>query len=257
VEQGAGKDSKERFSSRVEKYVQYRPSYPSAAIDYLVNELGVKPGTEVADIGAGTGIFSKLLLERGVRVTAVEPNREMRAAAMQELGGHRNLQVVAAAAEETGLPAQSVDFIVCAQAFHWFDRPRAHAEFTRLLRPGGKVILVWNSRLSHGTDFLEGYEQLLHTYATDYGEVNHRNLDAEALAAFFRPGEMRTARFANQQLLDFTGLSGRLESSSYAPTPGDPQYEAMMAGLKQLFERTQQDGRIDFAYETELYWGEL
>ena len=257
VDKGKDMDSKERFSSRVEQYVQYRPSYPVAAIDYLMNEVGVRPGTAVADIGAGTGIFTKLLLERGARVTAVEPNQAMREAAMLTLGKNPNLQVVAAAAEDTGLPEQSVDFIVCAQAFHWFDRVKAQEEFKRILRPGGKVVLIWNSRLSEGTPFLTGYEQLLHTYATDYNAVNHRNLDEQALASFFASGSMRVARFPHQQLLNYEGLSGRLQSSSYAPVQGEPSYDEMMAELKFLFERNQQEGRVDFAYETELYWGEL
>lgn len=257
MDKGADTDSKERFSSRVEQYVQYRPSYPVAAIDYLVNEFGVGPGRAVADIGAGTGIFTKLLLELGAQVTAVEPNRAMREAAVHALKANPNLQVVAAAAEDTGLPPHSVDFIVCAQAFHWFDQVKAQEEFKRILRPGGKVVLIWNSRLNEGTPFLTGYEQLLHTYATDYNAVNHRNLDEQALAAFFASGSMRVARFPHQQLLDYEGLSGRLQSSSYAPVQGEPSYDEMMAELKHLFERTQQEGRVDFAYETELYWGEL
>lgn len=80
-------ENKERFTNRVDKYVKYRPSYPKEAIDYLYTVVGFQQQSEVADIGAGTGIFSRLLLERGSRVTAVEPNQAMREAAELALGG--------------------------------------------------------------------------------------------------------------------------------------------------------------------------
>jgi len=250
-------NSKERFTIRVDSYVKYRPGYPQEAIDYLYDTAGIQVNSQVADIGAGTGIFSQLLLERGSQVTAVEPNKEMREAAGKKLDGRSGFRAVSGSAEATGLPDQSVDFIVCAQAFHWFDRNAARSEFKRILKPGGKVILVWNSRLTSGTPFREEYEQLLRTFGTDYTKVNHRNVSAEILSSFFQPGSMREARFTNQQVFDLDGLSGRLHSSSYSPAPGDPLYERMMIELRQLFERNRQDGKVYFEYETEVFWGEV
>lgn len=250
-------NSKERFTDRVETYVKYRPSYPKEAIDYLYDIVGLRPDCDVADIGAGTGIFSRLLLERGSRVTAVEPNQAMREAAEKMLGKEPGFRAVPGSAEASGLPDRSVDFIVCAQAFHWFDRSAAQAEFRRILKPGGKVVLIWNSRLTHGTPFLEEYERLLHTFGTDYGKVNHKNISRETLAAFFKEGGLREARFTNRQLFDFEGLRGRLLSSSYAPLPGHPNYEPMMTELRNLFDRNQQDGNVFFDYETEVFWGEI
>lgn len=250
-------DSKERFTNRVDAYVKYRPTYPKEAIDYLYETVGFRPESEVADVGAGTGIFSKLLVERGSRVTAVEPNRAMREAAERTLSGKPNFRAVAGAAEATGLADRSVDFITCAQSFHWFDRSAAQTEFRRILKPGGKAVLIWNTRLTHGTPFLERYEMLLHRYGSDYGQVNHRNVSREALLAFFRKDGMREARFAISQLFDFDGLSGRLLSSSYSPQPGHPHYEPMMAELRAIFDDCQQDGIVSFDYETEVYWGEV
>lgn len=250
-------NSKERFSNRVELYEKYRPSYPVAAIDHLYDTVGLSPGCEVADVGAGTGIFSKLLLERGSRVTAVEPNKEMREAAEKNLGGEGGFRTVAGSAEATGLPDGSVDFIVCAQAFHWFDREATQAEFRRILKPGGKVALIWNTRLTEGTPFREDYDRLLHKYGTDYQEVKHTNITEESLASFFRLGRIQEARFPNQQWFDFEGLSGRLLSSSYSPIPGDPNYEPMMSELRSLFDRSQQNGEISFDYETQVFWGEV
>ncbi|TFE25951.1 class I SAM-dependent methyltransferase [Cohnella luojiensis] len=250
-------NSKERFSSRVETYKKYRPSYPREAIDYLVDVVGLKPQSEVLDIGAGTGIFSRLLLERGARVTAVEPNEEMREAALAASKDNPDFRAVPGSAEETGLPASSYDFIVCAQAFHWFDQAAAKAEFQRVLRPGGKAVLIWNTRLTSGTPFLEGYERLLHELGTDYGKVNHRNISREMLISFFKKDGLREARFSIRQVFDFESLSGRLISSSYSPQPGHPHYEPMMTALRELFDQNELEGKVNFDYVTEVFWGEV
>ncbi|QHW29921.1 class I SAM-dependent methyltransferase [Paenibacillus rhizovicinus] len=250
-------NSKERFSDRVDTYVKYRPSYPAEAIDYLYGEVGLNAGSTVADIGAGTGIFSRLLLERGSEVIAVEPNGEMRSAAVEALSEAPNFHAAAGSAEETTLAEHAVDFIVCAQSFHWFDRTAAQAEFHRILKPGGKAALIWNSRLTQGTPFREGYDLLLKNYGTDYEKMTHKNISSADLAAFFKPGNMREARFTMSQSFDFEGLKGRLLSSSYSPMPGHPNYEPLIAGLRELFDRTSVNGEIDFDYETEVYWGEV
>lgn len=253
-------DSKQRFSERVDAYVKYRPDYPQAAMDYLYAEAGLNAVSEIADIGAGTGIFSRLLLDRGSQVIAVEPNDDMRAAAEKQLGSNPSFRSIAAPAEHTGLPDASVGAIVCAQAFHWFDREAARAEFKRILQPGAPVILIWNNRLTSGTPFLEAYEQMLLTYGTDYSQVNHRNttnVETEELQDFFGKGNMTFAKFPNRQLFDFEGLSGRLNSSSYVPSPDQENYAPMMEELRRIFDRTAKDGRISFDYETEVYWGTL
>ncbi|KIL34352.1 methyltransferase [Cohnella kolymensis] len=248
-------NSKERFTDRVDHYVKYRPGYPKEAIDYLYETVGFASHSEIADIGAGTGIFTKLLLERCSHVTAVEPNEAMREYAEQMLQGDPNFRAAAGSAEMTGLPDGSVDFIVCAQAFHWFDLAAAQTEFRRILRAGGKVVLVWNSRLTVGTPFLTEYEKLLHTYGTDYAAVNHRNISQDHLTAFFQHGSFQAARFSNRQIFDYDGLKGRLLSSSYSPQAGHQNYIPMMSELRKLFDRNEQDGKVFFDYETEVYWG--
>lgn len=250
-------DNTGRFTDRVDTYVKFRPSYPQDAIDYLYGEVGLHSGSVVADIGAGTGIFSKLLLDRGSNVIAVEPNEAMRAAALERFGDEPRYRSVAGPAEATTLGDASVDVIACAQSFHWFDRWAAQKEFRRILRPGGRAALIWNSRLTSGTPFLEGYDRLLATYATDYAKMTHKNIDAADLSAFFRPGAMREAKFKMGQSFDFDGLKGRLLSSSYSPMPDHPGYEPMIAALRELFDRTQEGGNVQFDYETVIYWGEV
>lgn len=250
-------NSKERFSDRVDWYVKYRPSYPVAAIDYLYDVIGIERESTIADIGAGTGIFAELLVERGNTVIGVEPNTEMREVAVATLAEEPNFKVSAGSAEETGLPDHSVDYITCAQAFHWFDQQATQTEFKRILRPEGKVILIWNSRLTTGTSFLEQYEQLLHDYGTDYTKVNHKNISAEKLEPFFKKDTMELAKFGNRQVFDWEGLRGRLESSSYVPSSDNPRYNDMIDQLKRIFEHNQHEGVVFFDYETEVFWGEV
>ena len=246
-----------RFSSRVESYVKYRPSYPAGVVDLLATECGLRAGTLVADVGSGTGLLAELLLRRGCQVYGVEPNPEMRAAGERLLSGYTHFVSVDGTAEATTLPDRGVDCVTAGQAFHWFDRGGARAEFARILRPGGWVALVWNDRRVATTPFLAAYERLLQTYAVDYGQVNHKLVDDAAIGAFFAPGGFRTASFENRQEFDYAGLQGRLLSSSYTPEPGHPSYDPMLAELRRIFEAHQSGGRVMFDYDTIVYYGQL
>jgi SAM-dependent methyltransferase len=247
-------DPTTRFSDRVEDYVRYRPGYPREVVEALEEEAGLHPGAAVADVGAGTGIFSALLLERGAEVFAVEPNDAMRAAAESALGADPRFHSIAATAEETTLAAGSVDLVVAAQAFHWFDLDRARAEFGRILKPGAPVAIVWNRRRDRSSPFLEGYERLLHRFGTDYAQVDHRQVDALALLRFFG-GSFEARSFPSSQTLDRDGVRGRLLSSSYAPPAGHPDHLPMLAALDRLLDEHAGDGTVSIDYDTQLYFG--
>jgi SAM-dependent methyltransferase len=246
--------STERFSNRVADYVRYRPDYPQALVGWLHGQ-GVTPDWTVADIGAGTGISSKLFLEAGHRVTAVEPNAAMRHAATEWLGSDARFQAHDGRAEATGLGAASVDLVIAAQAFHWFDQEAVRAEFARVLTPRGLAAVFWNTRRLSGTPFLEGYERLLHEYGVDYVSVAERYADDDAMARWFGRGYRGMASFPHSQKLDYDALQGRLMSSSYAPVPGHPNHEPMLFALRSLFSATQDNGTIDFDYDTRIFAG--
>lgn len=253
---GPAADPKQRFSPRVEDYVRYRPGYPATVLDYFRQGLGLAPASVVADVGSGTGLSAEPFLRAGNTVYCVEPNTDMRAAAERSLGRHPGFRSVDGSAEATGLPDGSADFILCAQAFHWFDRAKARAEFARIARPGAWVVLMWNDRRKQGTRFLEGYESLLNRLGTDYRKVDHTNLSADDIIAFLGSG-MRVATFENAQHLDFGALRGRVFSSSYTPLPGEKGYEELVGGLRDLFDRNQRDGRVAIEYDTRVYAGQL
>ncbi|MFS8443188.1 class I SAM-dependent methyltransferase [Xanthomonas campestris pv. raphani] len=253
----AAPSSAQRFNDRVAAYVRYRPSYPPQVLRWLHEQLGVTPANHVADIGAGTGISSRLFLEAGYPVTAVEPNPAMREAAQQWLASYAKFRAVDGTAEATGLADASVDVVSAAQAFHWFDMLALRAEWARILKPGGLAVVYWNSRELDSTAFLRGYEQLLLDYGTDYTAVAERYQDDATMQAWFGEGFVAMAKFPNVQQLDFEALRGRLLSSSYAPLAHDPRHAPMLAALRTLFDAHAQDGHIDFHYQTRVFAGRL
>lgn len=250
-------DPTRRFSDRVADYVRYRPDYPPALLDWLQRELGVTPDWAVADVGAGTGISSRLFLDAGYEVTAIEPNAAMREAAIEWLGGFPRFAAADGRADATGLPDASVDLAVVAQAFHWFDPQATRHEFRRILRAGGLVVIFWNSRKLTGMPFLDGYEALLKRYGTDYAAVAERHADDEAMRAWFGPGLRGEAHFAHGQRLDFDALLGRLLSSSYVPRPGHPHHAPMKQALRELFDACAEHGVVSLDYDTRIFAGEV
>ena len=245
-----------RFSDRVENYVRYRPGYPPEVLDLLRSECGLQPSHIIADIASGTGVLTRLLLDNGNSVFAVEPNTEMREMGMHELESYDRLVSVAGTAEETTLRSASVDFVTAAQAAHWFDLPRARAEFVRILRREGWCVLIWNERCTASTPFLRGYEQLLLTYGTDYKEVRHERTTA-MIHEFFTPALCRERVFGLRQQLGYEGAAGRLLSSSYAPLEGHPSHAPMMEELRRIFHAHATDDKVEFEYNTRVYYGHL
>jgi len=245
-----------RFSDRVENYVRYRPGYPREAIDALRSECGLSPTHAVADIASGTGIWTRMLLENGNHVFAVEPNGEMRAAGERSLTGYPNFTSMEGTAEDTGLTDHSVDLVTAAQAGHWFNREKARREFVRILKPDGWLFLMWNERCVDTTPFLRAYEAMLLTYGTDYEDVRHERT-TDAVNEFFDPDPYQERTFDMRQEFDYTGLEGRLLSSSYAPGPGHPKHEPMLAELRRIFEAHAVEDRVAFDYKTRVYFGQL
>ncbi|MCQ6562915.1 class I SAM-dependent methyltransferase [Paenibacillus mendelii] len=250
-------DNTKRFSNRVDNYVKYRPGYPQALLDYLVEELGINRGSVLADVGAGTGIFTRLLLERGNVVYAVEPNKEMREAAEAQLEGDNHFISINGSAEQTTLKDASVDAILSAQAFHWFDPEPTSKEFRRILKPGGMTALIWNKRDVGRNEFATAYDQLMKRIAPDYENVKHMRLGDADYRAFFGRGSYSKASFDNEQHLTYEELLGRASSSSYTPLPGTEAYQTFVQELKALFAAHQKDGYIPFHYVTEVYYGHM
>ena len=246
----------ERFSDRVANYVRYRPNYPEALVNTLIDSCQLNASSVVVDVGSGTGKFTRHLLEKGLQTIAVEPNQEMRQAAEQMLSGYQCFTSAAGSAETTGLADNSADLIVAAQAFHWFRPIEARCEFNRILKPGGHVALVWNQRKVE-RPFQRDYDSLLRKHAPEYVTLNHRNIADDVIAHFFDPGGYQSFSFANAQRFDKDGFLGRMQSSSYTPTVGTSEHAQLITAAEQLFALYEESGEIVLDYDTRLFLGKL
>ncbi len=243
----------ERFSNRVENYVKYRPDYPPEVLNLFRREMNLQNDSVVSDIGSGTGISAKMFLENGNPVFGIEPNAAMRDAAEEFLKEFPHFKSVNGTAENTNLPDGSVDFVIAAQAFHWFDKTETLKEFTRILRAKGFVALMWNERQLDTNEFLRGYEKILIKFGTDYEKVRHDNLDEKLFTDFFKR-DFRRETFQNAQTVDFDGLKGRILSSSYMPSETDESYEPLTNELQSLFAKHAESGKIQILYNTNVFY---
>lgn len=244
-------DPTTRFSDRVADYMVSRPGYPGGLIALLTRETGLAPDWIVADLGAGTGLSAVPFLEHGNRVIGVEPNQAMRRAGAEALSSHPAYEPREGTAEATGLPEGSVDLVLAAQAFHWFHPERAASEASRILRPGGWRVVLWNTRVP-GLPFMDAYEDFLLEHGTDYRAVRHDHVLPDALTTFLGAPPLRFT-LENAQDFDREGLRARVRSSSYTPARGAAGHHEMMAALDALFATHAERGRVTFLYETEIY----
>jgi ubiquinone/menaquinone biosynthesis C-methylase UbiE len=247
------------FGDRVENYAKYRPTYSPQAIQFIVNKLVQNQSFEVADIGSGTGIFTGLLLNEGLRVCAVEPNGEMRQAAELALANNPRFRSVHGKAEQTMLPDHSIGTITAAQAFHWFDIEKARSEFQRILVPDGNVVLVWNTRRQGDGAFHDSYEGIVEKYATrprakpmEDGSHRHPSQDR-----FFGVERYECEEFSHSTELDLAALLGLYDSISYSPKKGTPSYDAARRELTDSFSKYAANGVVSIEYLTQVFFGRL
>lgn len=245
------------FSDRASYYVRGRPGYPVEIIDFLRAECGLGAASAVADVGSGTGIFTRLLLGAAGRVYALEPCRDMREAAEGYLGACPNLVSVAAAAEATTLTAGSIDIITAATAFQWFDIPVVRAEFSRILKPGGWVVVIGNEARRE-TEYERAYKNLQDRYArksVKYIE-RYRSRDA-AISDLYGGLPHRERLFPHEHVMDWERLVARLYSRSVMPLDGEPGHDAMLEELRGIFERHQVEGLVTQRYDARVRFGHL
>ncbi len=245
-------DSKNRFSNRVEDYHKHRPSYPKDIISILKKENALTETSTVADIGSGTGMLTRLLLEHAKLVFAVEPNSPMRLQAEKDLATESRFRSIDGSAEQTALVSDSIDLITAAQAFHWFDPEKTRTEFKRILRSNGWLALVWNYRDCTADDLQREYEEILRAHIPNYKTLDHKTMTDQKISDFYGTN-VRKFSMPNQQFFDLEALQGRVLSSSYVPKPPDPVATTILREVEELYNKYQENGRIRFIYTTTLY----
>jgi SAM-dependent methyltransferase len=233
------------FASAADVYEESRPGYPDEAVDWLAHELGLGPGRNVVDLAAGTGKLTRLLTPTGATVVAIEPVDEMRDALARTT---RDADARAGTAESTGLADGIADAVTVAQAFHWFDGPVALPEIHRILRPGGRLALIWNVRdLDHPTQ--RAVEDLFAPYRG--GTPSHRSGRWRAAleeTELFRSVARR--EFPNVQTLDADGLVRRVASTSFVADLPDTDRRRVLDEAGAIAARL--PARFPFPYTTEI-----
>lgn len=255
----------DRFLGRAGVYASARPTYPAALGQWLAGQ-GLLSG-RVADVGAGTGLFTRLLLAQGsgsaFAVDAVEPNPEMRAqletALEAEVTGGR-LRVHDGTSEATSLASASVSLITAAQAAHWFDPPPTVREFRRVLRPDGQVLLVWNDWRGvdpglDGAGFNAAYRSVVTRFSQEDGELISRVPERELPRLM--PGGFEVQTFDNPVSLSRERLRALAGSVSYLPSPDDSGFAAVGRQLDAAFDAHASDGHVTLTYRTHAYLGRL
>lgn len=247
----------EKFTGKATIYERYRPEYPKEFIDYLFSELGFSKNTTIADIGSGTGILSKQLLEKGSRVMCVEPNENMRQIAERSLSTYSNFISIDGSAEDTKVEEKSVDYITVAQAFHWFDAEKFKLECQRIIKPKGKVVLVWNSRVTN-SELVTENGQICEKLCLNFkGFSGGQEENPESFSSFFRDGICDYRIFENNLTFDIDSFIGRNLSASYAPKQGDANYERFVDELSNLFMKNCMNGKLTMPNITRSYAGEV
>lgn len=249
------KNHTKRFTGRAEDYAKYRPGYPEQIIHLLENKIGFDSSKDIADVGCGTGLLSKLFLTNGNLVFGVEPNEEMRAMSEKLLSKFINFISVDGAAEETKLANNSVDVITVGQAFHWFDLKKTKKEFKRILRKDGDVVIVWNER-KNSSQLMKEVDAILQTLNQEHEEAEKNLVDKNLLNTFFGVEKIGASSFPNYQMLDLAGLKGRIQSISYVPDTG-PANRRVMSAIRRVFDKYNNGGLVKVEYTTRIFWGKL
>ena len=248
--------STNKYTGRAANYAKYRPGYPHEIIGLLEREIDLDQTKDIADIGSGTGKLSKLFLENENLVYGVEPNTEMRETAEKLLKNNINFISINGTAEFTALADHCVDMIISGHAFHWFDTDKAKNEIRRIIRKDGYVVLIWNVRKRENPPVMADYEKLLVNFCPGYNPEKSSTVDEKIFNKFYGVKNFKLAMFRNSQLLDFTGLKGRLLSSEYVPIDTKDNKE-ILGKLKEIFDKRSKDGFIKFEYDTKIYYGKI
>ncbi|MFT3831115.1 MAG: methyltransferase domain-containing protein [Opitutaceae bacterium] len=245
----AGGEPRLLFSHKVADYEASRPDYPEAFFQMLQVRLPID--AEVADLGAGTGLLTRDLLRHQFRCVAIEPDAAMLAVADQQLSGTPGYRGVVGRAEAIPLPAQSVDLVTAAQAFHWFDPMRTRAECLRVLRPGGFVALVWNDRVAD-----DPLQRALETVLASRGKPKQPCASEKAaVAEFFAPVRSEELVWLHEHRLNLAGLTSLVFSRSYMPERDSAAGRDVEGLVREVFAGCAREGRVTVRYRTVAFVG--
>ncbi|GKU80717.1 class I SAM-dependent methyltransferase [Niallia sp. NCCP-28] len=237
-------ENTKKFNGKAAIYSKFRPDYPDELINDMISEHGLHQNSLIADIGSGTGILTKKLLDANFNVFAVEPNVEMRKLAEEQLKNNKRFISINGSAEYTTLDTSSVDFITVAQAFHWFDYKIFKKECGRILKPSGKVMIISNNRLKEA-DINQDIIKVYTEFCPEFHGFSNGLSDSEKIYdTFFLKGIYTTNSYQHPLTYNKSSFIGRHLSASYAPKKEDPHYPLIVEAFDNLFEKYCENGYV-------------
>lgn len=242
----------EGFARDTSAYVRGRPDFPPAALGWLQHDLGLGRGKTAIDLGAGTGKFTRLMLQTGADILAVEPSRPMLDRLTEGLPG---INALRGSAQAIPLAAASADAVICAQAFHWFATPAALAEIRRVLKPGGYLGLIWNVRDS-SVQWVRSLTAVMAPHEGDAPRYDHGEWRQVFPAEGFEPLRQRSFPHVHvgppeQVIVD------RVASVSFIAALPEQTRAGVLAQVRALIAATPglaDRASVEFPYVTHAYW---
>lgn len=245
--------NEEKFTGKADLYDKYRPCYPNTLVDFLYENAKCEC---VADIGAGTGKFTRCLMKKPWRVIAVEPNANMR----EKLSKIGDIKIISASAENTGIADSSIGLVTVAQAFHWFDEIKFKAECRRILSADGQLAVIFNNRVSEGCEISRARDEICMRYCGAFhsGHIGRRSI--EEGDAFLRGEYFSETKYFdadNDQEMDEQSFVGDTLSRSYAIKEDHADYGRFVGALREAFSKYSKDGKVIVKTKTVCYLGKF
>lgn len=247
-------NNKTLFNGKSELYAKARPSYADELFEFMTNTLHICSNSIFADVGSGTGIFTEQLIKNSYYVYGIEPNDDMRTKAESNLKKYEYFTSVKGSACDTTLPNNSVDYITAAQSFHWFDTSAFKKECQRILKPTGKVIIVYNNRNISASCNVT-LAKINQKYCPDFKGFS-KGINEEKCISFFN-GKCHIFRADNSQVYDRQGYINRVLSSSYSIKANDKNYNRYISELNNIFGTFSCNGFLTDPIQTVAYIGKV
>ena len=250
------KDSKKFYYGKQEDYSKYRPTYSIELFELLSKEFDMNTKV-IVELGAGTGIFSKIASIYCKQIYYVEPNIDMINKGKEYCKDCNNIVYVNKSAESTELPKKSIDIVFAVQSFHWFDKQKLKKEVCKILKDNGYFAIVWNDWVDEKNEFSKEYFKYISDWNTKLTGKTYQHKNIDDRKNFFKNGEYKTYTFIHSKKYTIDMLVGLSKSLSYAPKENSEYYKGFIEGIVSIFNKYKKDNEVHFDFHTEMFIGKV
>ena len=250
------KDSKKFYYGKQEDYSKYRPAYSIELFELLSKEFDMN-NKVIVELGAGTGIFSKIASFYCKQIYYVEPNIDMINKGKEYCKDCNNIVYVNKSAESTELPKKSIDIVFAVQSFHWFDKQKLKQEVSKILKDDGYFAIVWNDWVDEKNEFSKEYFKYISDWNTKLTGKTYQHKNIDDRKNFFKNGEYETYTFIHSKKYTIDMLVGLSKSLSYAQKENSEYYKEFIDGIVSIFNKYKKDDKVYFDFHTEMFIGKV